>query len=389
MTREYRLIDDSDSEGNQAITSYQKLVLLERLGSYDGSRLEGHWHDFEHSPEFAGLSTCEQALARYTIKRIVGDQAPWTAQSGTDTDNLLSMPSPKRSIPSTAHDAAVLSGMAGWEIAVDLEEWNGAVSREMGSRVLTLSDYVNIAVAASIFGRKANGGDLSYLVSNDDTIVRQSVGGTPHGDFLAEWTRFVASGPVLDPTGQARTFAPTLESGIVHAYHSIETKLAMTMLRFMAAGDLGALRSSKARILNMIGKADVGRGGGDFADFGSRSGNYQSAISADTFRIFEPGEVLAEFVVAPSDFAMRMEVVSTGDGVVLRNVRSAVAGGEQGDEIEEYDSIRREMTIGRDEIPKFIATMAAASAGRTSLEQVRMAIEKAYVIGSDDAPPRR
>ena len=369
--RAYRLVGESDS--TREINRLGSLLSSEWTDNYDEFNIKKTWCLFEKSPEFGYMTPRDRSLARYTMKRIVGDEAPWTIQIDEDTDNLLATPSPKFVVPSTAHDAAILSGAAGWLVAK-----SDSKEIKTGRRnILKLSDYVNIAVASLIFGEKHSNSNLSYFVDGYNVLTQQTVGGNFHGDFQAEQKRFATIGPIFDPTGVERAFAPPIAGDVVNAYHSIECELAINMLCHLAAGDYELLERAKVEILNEISIADTGRSGGPFADFGARRTPGDEIILEDHFRKHETGEVLERYIVYPGNRRRSMEIVSLGNSVVLRNV--SLADGEVGS-LGKYDNVSEGMSIANDEIPKFIATMAAAAGGRTSLAQIRWVIENAYVL---------
>lgn len=370
MAREYRLLDQSDTEAR--LDKYRQRVDLTSLGDFEYS-WEDRWTEFEHSPEFRQLSPREQALSRYTIKRVVGDEAPWLVQESNNTDNLLGLPSPRHALPSTIDDAMILSGTRGWEIYQELIEEDHENRYNLGR--LALNDYVDLTVAAMLYGRSDIGADLSYFVEGEDgTTVRQTVGGTFHGDFAAGWKRFASSGVVRDPAGVLRDFAPAISGEYVRAYHSVEDDIAVAMLTYLAAGNSDRLNATKRIMLNALAAADLGRGGGNFADFGVGNNNQAGMIFVDDFREYMPGELMRSYIVTPGNYDFRMEIVAAKDGVVLRNTNNKKSeGGDLQTEI------LGSMTIKRDEIPHFVATMAAASAGRTSIEQIYKAIAEARV----------
>lgn len=354
------------------IQKYRALLDLVRVGDVEYS-WERRWIEFEESHEFKHLSLRDQALAHYTIKRVVGDEAPWLVQENDDTDNLVGIPSPRHAVPSTFDDAMILSGARGWEISQELIDDDRGARKVLGK--LALEDYVDLTVATMLYGSNDNGEtDLSYLISEDDTVLRQTVGGTIHGDFAAGWKRFATSGIVCDPTGIVRNFAPAIEADHVRAYHSVEDGIAIAMLKYLAAGDFGRLEESQRILIDAIKKADLGRGGGNFADFGQGGRSYVNEIFVDSFREYTPGEVIQGFGVTPGGRDVSMDVVVTDAGVLLRNVRRT-----KNDEGEIESELLGTMPIAREEIPTFVATMAAASAGRTSLAQIGRAIATVHI----------
>ncbi len=373
MAREYRLLDTPGA--GRELEKYTKLVRSVRVGDLD-YLWDGRWDEFEHSREFRAFATRDKALAQRTLASILDEERPWLIGEDGDIDNLLQMPGARFKIESTLDDVMILSGVRGWEIAQELIDENGRTKKLLGT--LALDDYVNLAAAAALYGDNSNGeADLSYVVADTPgTIVRQTVGGTFHGDFAAGWKRFATSGPSIDPTGVRRSFAPALGANFVRAYHSVEDTLAVGMLTYLAAGDAEKLEATKKALVDAIDAADLGRGGGAFADFGSNSMGYASEIFADDFREYHPEEVLESFTVIPGDRSIAMRLVAARDGVVLRNVSFT----EQPDDSVQTE-VLGEMPISAQEIPQFIATMAAASAGRTSLAEIRHAIEKARVWG--------
>lgn len=371
MSREYRLLDVPDV--GRELERYIGLVQQTRIGDLE-YRWEERWGEFERSHEFHALRNKERMLARYTLHCIMDEERPWFVGEGDDTDNLFRLPDPRFVVPSTLDDAMILSGMRGWEIAQELVDDNRRTKKLLGT--LALDDYVNLAVATALYGRIDAEADLSYFVVDDSpsTVLRQTVGGTFHGDFFAGWKRFATSGPSIDPMGIRRNFAPVLEGDLVRAYHSVEDKLAVGMLTYLAAGDDTKLERTKRAIVEDIDAADMGRGGGNFADFGSNGSDYAHEIFVDNFREYQPGEVIESFLVTPGDTETAMQLVAAHDGVVLQNVSHT-----KQDDGSIQTELLSAMPISAQEIPIFIATMAAASAGRTSLKEIRTAIVRAKV----------
>lgn len=70
-----------------------------------------------------------------------------------------------------------------------------------------------------------------------------------------------------------------------------------------------------------------------------------------------------------------MQVVCLEDGVELRNVSE-----ETDDNGQKHEVVLGRMPITSENIPTFIATMAAASAGRTSIGQIKRAISQAHFV---------
>lgn len=371
MTREYRLLDIPGA--GRDFERYAGLVQQTRVGDLE-YYWDTRWSEYEQSPEFRALGDRDRMLARYTFTYVIDEERPWLVGEGDDTDNLVGLPGPRFVVPSTIEDAMMLSGVRGWEIAGELIDEDRRIKKLLGT--FALDDYVNLAIAAALHGNNSNGeADLSYFVTDTPgTIVRQTVGGTFHGDFAAGWKRFATSGPAIDPAGVRRDFAPALESNFVRAYHSVEDKLAMGMLTYLAAGDYAKLEATKSKLVDAIDAANLGRGGGNFADFGSNGSDYASEIFVDAFREYIPGEVLESFIVTPGNAGTAMQLVAALDGVELRNVSyTKLQDGST------HKEILGTMPISAGEIPQFIATMAAASAGRTSLAEIRSAIVNAEI----------
>lgn len=371
MAREYQLLDMPDA--GEDLEQYVGLVQQTRMGDLE-YYWDARWHEYEQSREFRALGDRERMLARYTFTYVMDEERPWLVGEGDDTDNLFGLPGPRFIVPSTIEDAMMLSGVRGWEIAQELIEEDHRTKKLLGT--LALNDYVNLAVAAAVYGNNSNGeSDLSYFITDTPgTIVRQTVGGTFHGDFAAGWKRFATSGPSIDPAGVRRDFAPVLESDFVRAYHSVEDKLAIGMLTYLAAGDYAKLETTKHQLVNAIDAANLGRGGGNFADFGSNGSDYASEIFVDAFREYAPGEVLESFLVTPGNADTAMQLVAALDGVELRNI--SYTKQQDGST---HKEVLGTMPLSAGEIPQFIATMAAASAGRTSLAEIRHAIVNAEV----------
>jgi hypothetical protein len=370
MAREYRLLDVPGA--SEEFGRYAELVRHTRIGGleYDA---EARWDEFEHSREFRGLTDREQNLARRTLHYVLSEERPWHIGEDGQTDNLLGLPGPRFTVPSTPDDAMVLAGVRGWEIAEELIDDDRRTQKLLGT--LGLNDYVNLAVATALYGRDDGEADLSYsVIDSPGSIVWQTVGGTFHGDFVAGWKRFATSGPSVDPMGIRRNFTPPLGGDIVRAYHSVEDTLAVGMLNYLATGSEEKLEQMKREIIETIDMADLGRGGGNFADFGTNGQSGASAIFVDDFRAHEPGDILESFTVIPGRLETRMELVAEREGVLLRNISQ-----HKGDDGSTTKEIVGQMPIATAEIPTFIATMAAASAGRTSLAEIRAAIEHAHV----------
>lgn len=362
----------------EELEKYVGLVQQTRVGDLE-YYWDTRWNEYEQSREFRALGDRERLLARYTFTYVMDEERPWLVGEGDDTDNLFGLPGPRFIVPSTIEDAMVLSGVRGWEIAQELIDEDRRTKKLLGT--LALNDYVNLAVAAAIYGDNSNGeSDLSYFITDTPgTTVRHTVGGTFHGDFAAGWKRFATSGPSIDPAGVHRDFAPMLAGDHVRAYHSIETRLAMGMLKYLAAGDHERLEKMKHTLLITIDAANLGRGGGNFADFGTNANGYDHEIFIDNFREYHPNETIESFLVDPGGRATRMELVAEKDGVSLKNLRETEQ--DRGGVItEEFGT----MYIPQEEISMFVATMAAASAGRTSLAEIRGALARARVWGADD-----
>jgi hypothetical protein len=376
MAREYRLLDIPGA--GEELDEYRAAVQHVRVGDLEYF-WEDRWAEFEQSPEFQSLSDVDRALARFTIKCIAEEESSWRIQEDDDTDNLFEMASPRFVVPSTLDDAMILSGARGWEIAQELIDENHRNKKHLGH--LALDGYVNLTVAAMIHGRNDNGeSDLSYFITDTpDTVTRQTVGGTFHGDFAAGWKRFATNGPVYDPTGTLRNFAPAVAGDYVRAYHSVETKLAIGMLKYLSAGDYTRLEETKQMLVDAIDAANLGRGGGNFADFGTNAGGYEHEIFIDGFREYPPNYTIESFLVTPGNRDTRMELVAEEEGVSLKNLRTTTD-----DEGKVTTEELGTMHIPQEEIPMFIATMAAASAGRTSLDELRDTIARAEVWGSDN-----
>jgi len=376
MAREYRLLSTPDA--GKELDEYRAAVQYVRVGDLEYS-WDGRWTEFEQSPEFRVLTDAERALAQRTIKCIVEQELPWRVQEDNDTDSLFEASSPRFIVPSTVEDAMILSGVRGWEIAQELIDENRRNKKHLGH--LALDGYVNLTIAAMMHGRNDNGeSDLSYFITDTpDTVTRQTVGGTFHGDFAAGWKRFATSGPVYDPSGISRNFAPAVAGDHVRAYHSVETKLAIGMLKYLSAGDYARLEEMKQMLVDAIDAANLGRGGGNFADFGTNAGGYEHEIFIDSFREYKPNDPIESFLVTPGNRDTRMELVAEEEGVSLKNLRTTTD-----DEGKVTTEELGTMHIPQEEIPMFIATMAAASAGRTSLDELRDTIARAEVWGSDN-----
>ena len=376
MAREYRLLDIPGA--GEELDEYRAVVQHVRVGDMEYS-WDGRWAEFEQSPEFRALTDAERALAQRTIRCVAEQDLPWRVQEVDDADTLFEALSPRFIVPSTIDDAMILSGARGWEIAQELIDENRRNKKHLGH--LALDGYVNLTIAAMMHGRNDNGeSDLSYFITDTpDTVTRQTVGGTFQGDFAAGWKRFATSGPVYDPSGISRNFAPAVAGDHVRAYHSVETKLAIGMLKYLSAGDYARLEDMKQMLVDAIDAANLGRGGGNFADFGTNAGGYEHEIFVDSFREYPPNYTIESFLVTPGNRYTCMELVAEEDGVALENIRRT--HDEKGKvTTEELGS----MHIAREEIPQFIATMAAASAGRTSLDELRDTIARAEVWGSDN-----
>ena len=372
MAREYQLLHIPGATDGP--NKYRAHVDFTSIGDVEYS-WDDRWTEYEQSAEFRMFSARERALARYTIKRIAEDEAPWRVQEvEADQEGLMGGMKPRFLVPSTLDDAMILSGARGWEIYQEQIEDDHTNRQYFGK--MSLANYVDLSVAAMMYGY-SNDGDahLSYAVEEGDTELRQRIGGTFHGDFAAWWGRFATKGPVYDPAGVARPFAPAVEGDGVRAYHSVEDSIALTMLQYLAAGDMRTLEAQKQVLLRAIEAADQGRSGGNFADFGhgDKSG-YASGIFVDNFHPPIAGEVMESFLVVPGDRELCMEIVSAVDGVILRNVRKT-----KNDLSQQETEFLGQMPVKRDEIPQFVATMAAASAGRTSIDQIRAVISKAHV----------
>lgn len=385
MARDYYIFDE---KYQQEVDAYSELAdnasihHPDNSWNWDRSRL-----DFVNSPEFTKLSSSEQAMSRSALKSCL-EEYPWRIHEIEGSqDNLLMLPDALYTIRADKSDAAILSGLQGWEVEQQLREAHPELAKKLGE--LALDDYVKLGLAAlkkepdcinnsetSFSWDSQYIDNLCYFVKEDDkTIIKNTVGGTGNGDFVAYWKQFAASGPVLDPSGQVRPFAPNIADDIIKAYHSVESSIAATMAGYLARGDGEKLEVVKKEMLAKIDEADLGRGGGAFADFG-----YHPDIGQDD-RLprsnNKTGDVIGDYVVGPpgrfKDGDYRMQIVCADDGVELRNVtKKRTARSKRVRTIVDH-----RMPIADKDIPAFVATMAAASAGRTSITQIRDAIANA------------
>lgn len=230
------------------------------------------FQEYVDSAEFKNFSLQEQKMADLAINACM-DNKPWHIQEFEPDDELFTISKSLYQVKANKTDAAVLSGMTGWQIESELLDYDGiTLKKEIGN--VALRDYVNLGLAVVLNAqeRSTNGHHaLSYYTEDSGTTLRQTVGGTTHGDFTAGWARYASHGPALDPSCQKRLFAPAIERNGVNAYHSVEDSLAITMLGYLAKNDNNLLEKYKRIILDSIDKADLGRGGGPFADFGDDS----------------------------------------------------------------------------------------------------------------------
>ena len=387
MTREYYIFDE---QYRKDVNAYSELAQHAYVGGFDvGYYWDEQGLDFVNSPEFNNMPVIEQAMSRSALKACL-EKRPWQIHEIESSDeSLLMLPNTLYSIESNNHDAAILSGLQGWEVEQQLRENYPELVKELGN--LALDGYIKLGLAAlekdqsyndnakASYAEIISSRNLSYFIKEDnDIIMKHSVGGTFHGDFSTEWKRFVTSGPVLDPSGQKRPFAPNIAGDHVGAYHSTESAIALAMTGYLAQNDDNKLAIVKRELLAKIDEADLGRAGGNFADFGDEfKGNRGIILRSDQKN--EAGDVIGEFIVGPpsrfQDYDYRMQIVCARGGVELRNIiRKKVS------QKKTKVTVDHCMTIADKDIPMFVATMTVASAGRTSIAQIRKAIADAHYV---------
>lgn len=178
-----------------------------------------------------------------------------------------------------------------------------------------------------------------------------SIGGDIHGDFRVERQArpIQAIADTTSPDFQHH-FMPAIHESRVGAYHSTERGIVSGLL-YHLVGKAGRNQTELHDSLYRTLQDRTIHVGGNFADYGDRSGAVEAALLQRRLEEGVPGDDLYASVVGP-DTSARFHMTSREDGVDLA--------------MTDDDMIREVMHLPNPEIEQFIITMITAGGGRTA-----------------------